>query len=155
MTPDQQQPDWLRRFLWLRFIPLKLHLVFAFVGAAIGDFVAGNPGVPPGMIVGGLIGIPLQFLKHRCAHAATGKPSLIQPMPEGLDLNLRRNTLQAAGGLVVAIIAAPIGYSLPDEARFLAALIAAILGFILGVFIVGFGIMIAHYVTEFRTKVWR
>lgn len=67
---------------WIRFIPLKLHLVlpglFAWAGARIGhrnieDFW--NIYVAGGFFLGMLIGIPLQGLKVQARKAAKQKRS--------------------------------------------------------------------------------
>ncbi len=59
---------WLR---WMRFIPVKLHLVFPFAFAVLGAYVGGknlqdfwNIYVAGGFFLGILLGIPLQVLKH-------------------------------------------------------------------------------------------
>jgi len=141
------------RWMWLRFIPLKLHLVLGMLGAFVGQYVQEPDGTFVGFAIGAVVGIPLQIKKRRCVELAAKSPTAIQGMNEGLDLDRGRNLLQFIAGVLVAACGSVIGYNLPYEARGLAAGCGAIAGFIVGVFLGGVVLMFMHFGNEIRTKI--
>ena len=155
MAHDSRQREWSQWLSWLRFIPLKLHLVCPFIGYVIGDRIGGEVCVTVGLVLGVAIGIPLQLTKIQQYKTIARKPSLIQPMKQGLNSDLRANVLQVVAGLVGAAVGACVGYRIPEEAQALAALGGGVLGFIIGVFAFGAWLMISHFVSEvWRVKPW-
>ena len=66
----------------------------------------------------------------------------VPDVQEGLDLNRRRNTLQATAAIVCALIGGSLGPSLVTEGRFLAAICGAFIGLVIGTFIAGFVLML-------------
>jgi hypothetical protein len=71
---DVQVPKWL---LWLRFIPVKLHIVVPIICALLGCWIGGraiedfwNPYVAGGFFVGIPLGVALQVLKRMASEAA-------------------------------------------------------------------------------------
>lgn len=166
MARTSQHPEWLRRLRWLRFVPVKLHLVLFWIGAAAGQHVGGHAGLIVGIILGIAIGVPLQLLKYLCRRAVMAERSSnddritawlrqrtpIQPAPVGLDLDYGRNMRQFVAGLVMAVVAAAIACLIPGGDKALLALVAGILGFVAGVFLCGAVLLVSHYVGEFRRR---
>jgi len=73
-------PKWLR---WIRFIPIKLHFVTAFVSGTIAYALGGEGCGLLGLVLGGAVGAPLRLLKLKARDDARQEkeatPARIEP----------------------------------------------------------------------------
>ena len=76
-----------------------------------------------------------------CHDEGDGSRATVPDVQEGLDLNLRRNAIQATTSASCSLIGGCLGPSLVTEGRIIAALFGAFVGLVIGTFVSGFILM--------------
>lgn len=101
ISPDS---PWLEHWKWLGFIPLNLVTTLPILGFFVGRQFNDPFGSGIGVILGLVVGFPLQLIKGFC-----------RGDDQGVDLDYMRNKRQLQAGIGVSVVGAVVAWFLAND----------------------------------------